>query len=683
MLEIIDGRKQFYQWDKNQRLLVNNDLITEVHYSNNDTQEALVCGVYEENGKRYANVPNILLQKRWDIKAYGCCAECVRAAQVFSVAYREKPADYVYEETEVIRYSTLHHRLQAVENTYAAVGYVDNAVSDKATVKYVDSKGSEIKGYVDNAVSDKATTGYVDKAVSNVKVDLTGYATEEYVNKAVDNVSVDLSGYATEKYVDDAISNVVIEGGNVQSDWNQNDSTKPDYIKNRLCYGEFETIVEATAQIGAGDSEFPNGYIIEGLNTDLLSLEDTYYVTINDDTVSDMAITMIEDMPCMGSYVVAIMVTMGLSREVAKEILATEMGYVEETEYNFFIGLLGDVALVFIENPTSECYVRIDKGTVVKKIPSMYIPKLPYLAKSEVVENAKSYSITWDGSTEGKVVVNGVMNQPEGDTMYYCKVSNAIPTAEQLNNGSVVWVEDGETKHNLIKNQDGGAEDKGNYISAVDGMLMVIKQPQQVGEIYYPSAGTYFINIDVMLQTNKRWQLRVMAISLDEAIFDCITIKPELMPNEVATKAYVDNAVSEGEYELIETITVNEDMAVTRTAEPNGTPYNFSALYIEISSTLENVEGYNIYLGWANGESAPYWVDRYTGNTGKTKKISYLECVKINGLYHTRYRTHTTNNYITSVQECVVAKASGNIIKIDMRNIVPAGITFNIWGVRA
>lgn len=116
MFKIETGRKSFHQWDVNQRLVIADPLITEVHFANTPAGEALVVEVYEEGGKRYANVPNILLQNAWTMRVYGCCEDCVRRRAVFQVVGREKPADYIYTETEVRTYEALADRIKALEN---------------------------------------------------------------------------------------------------------------------------------------------------------------------------------------------------------------------------------------------------------------------------------------------------------------------------------------------------------------------------------------------------------------------------------------------------------------------------------------------------------------------------------------------------------------------------------------
>lgn len=115
MLNIENGRSCLYQWDVDQRLEVLSDEITEVHFVNAVTSPALVCEVYEEDGRRFANVPNILLQQSWPIQAYGCCGSRVRDVLTCKVIRRERPADYVYTETELKTFASLEERIKKLE----------------------------------------------------------------------------------------------------------------------------------------------------------------------------------------------------------------------------------------------------------------------------------------------------------------------------------------------------------------------------------------------------------------------------------------------------------------------------------------------------------------------------------------------------------------------------------------
>ena len=115
MLRIDGGRAAFYQWDVNQRLSIEHDDVVNVAFTNSQTSPALICAVYAQDGIRYADVPNILLQQDLTLKVYGCCFDCVRVEAAFKVIARERPAGYVYTETEVKRYDDLERRIATIE----------------------------------------------------------------------------------------------------------------------------------------------------------------------------------------------------------------------------------------------------------------------------------------------------------------------------------------------------------------------------------------------------------------------------------------------------------------------------------------------------------------------------------------------------------------------------------------
>lgn len=113
MFKIVDGREHFYQWDANRQLQVEDSTITELHFCNKTDDCSLVVEVVDG----VANVPNILLQTAWDIRAYGFTGDYTKVEKRFKVVARTKPTDYVYTETEVLNYNTLKATVNAVNGT--------------------------------------------------------------------------------------------------------------------------------------------------------------------------------------------------------------------------------------------------------------------------------------------------------------------------------------------------------------------------------------------------------------------------------------------------------------------------------------------------------------------------------------------------------------------------------------
>ena len=112
-------RREFYQWDLNQKLLVEDPTVDEVHFCNGTSANTLVTEVYEFNGVRVANVPNAYLEDTKPIKAYSYCEQCyTKEMAIFNVIARSQPSDYVYEETEIKRWDGLEAEIATIKTDY-------------------------------------------------------------------------------------------------------------------------------------------------------------------------------------------------------------------------------------------------------------------------------------------------------------------------------------------------------------------------------------------------------------------------------------------------------------------------------------------------------------------------------------------------------------------------------------
>lgn len=143
MFKIYDGRECFWQWDLNQKLIVTNPTVTEVHFCNKTDDCSLVVEVYSIDGVFVADVPNILLQNDWTIRAYAYTGNHTLVEKRFKVNARTKPADYIYTETEVKNFETLAEQ----------VGYYKPVVDEEGNLTWEASKdtlpfapGANIKG---------------------------------------------------------------------------------------------------------------------------------------------------------------------------------------------------------------------------------------------------------------------------------------------------------------------------------------------------------------------------------------------------------------------------------------------------------------------------------------------------------------------------------------------------------
>lgn len=147
MFKIYDGREHFFQWDSERKLIVADHAIKEVHFCNRTDDCSLVCETYVEDGVTLVNVPNILLQTDWRIRAYAYDGNYTKYEECYEVISRTKPADYVYTETEVLNYNTLLKRMDEIDENivtsiedYLEENPIEVDLSDYYTKSEVDTK---------------------------------------------------------------------------------------------------------------------------------------------------------------------------------------------------------------------------------------------------------------------------------------------------------------------------------------------------------------------------------------------------------------------------------------------------------------------------------------------------------------------------------------------------------------
>lgn len=172
IFKIYDGRTNFWQWDTKQKLIVLDDRITEVRFSNRNMEHSKRRPVYTDNdGVRICNVPDVLLQLPKNLVAYACIKQddgtcsTVKAVK-FAVMQQPIPTDYVCEQDAII--DNILMRLELLENLMK-----DVELGKKSFIKFenmVDAaKWAVENGDPGDIVSIKLEEGWVAHIVENDK----------------------------------------------------------------------------------------------------------------------------------------------------------------------------------------------------------------------------------------------------------------------------------------------------------------------------------------------------------------------------------------------------------------------------------------------------------------------------------------------------------------------------------
>ena len=130
MIKLADGRGSLYQWDTGRQVECDAE---QVHFSNHHYGTSIDVDV--QNGK--ATIPNQLLTSATPLKAWAWAkdssGEYTKEEQIFIVAKRNKPSDYVYTPAEIKTWQDLQNQIGDLNNlTTAHKDNLVNAINDAA-----------------------------------------------------------------------------------------------------------------------------------------------------------------------------------------------------------------------------------------------------------------------------------------------------------------------------------------------------------------------------------------------------------------------------------------------------------------------------------------------------------------------------------------------------------------------
>ena len=113
MIKLADGRGLLYQWDTGRQVECDAE---QVHFSNHHYGTSIDVNV--RDGK--ATIPNQLLTSAIPLKAWAWVkdsnGEYTKEEQIFIVAKRNKPSDYVYTPTEIKTWQDLQNQIGNLNN---------------------------------------------------------------------------------------------------------------------------------------------------------------------------------------------------------------------------------------------------------------------------------------------------------------------------------------------------------------------------------------------------------------------------------------------------------------------------------------------------------------------------------------------------------------------------------------
>lgn len=168
------------------------------------------------------------------------------------------------------------------------------------------------------------------------------------------------------------------------------------------------------------------------------------------------------------------------------------------------------------------------------------------------------------------------------------------------------------------------------------------------------------------------------------------------VPSTYLMKNYVESLLGNTDnqkYELIETIEVTEDTTILRTKEPDGTPYNFSSMFVQLETTAASFPSTRLYFQYtskANPTQAIVGHDIATISNNTGTRRAFIEVFQHNGWWdssfidwHPYIGATNLKVYAASNKFVLTTENAPIINRFASTSTIPAGTTVKIWGVRA
>ena len=177
IFKIYDGRTNFWQWDRKQKLIVLDETVTQVHFSNRNMTHSVKRDVYDDNnGLRVCNVPSDLLKMPANLVAYAMVDGATVKSVKFAVVRRPMPSDYISDQNEEI------------EEKFTKIDIMlENLSENKADDIYYDEDGKYIQLVANGELVGNRVELHNDESIciDNCEVNSEGHLIITFINGRV------------------------------------------------------------------------------------------------------------------------------------------------------------------------------------------------------------------------------------------------------------------------------------------------------------------------------------------------------------------------------------------------------------------------------------------------------------------------------------------------------------------
>ena len=726
-MKIESGRKYFWQWELNRRLEVSEDC-TQVHFANGTTDKALVLDVFEENGKRLVKVPDELLRVAAQLRCYAWNGASVIETESFDVLPREKPDDYVYEPEEVRRYEKLEAELNTRSQGRSAK-YNFTTPGWKRVLNIIRGSGGML-----TFCYGQSSPLYMAQVAGIVFSGFVKYGNDT----SADTKPVLYQMYNNIFGEDDALENpgsiTKVRIGYPDPDQDNYDNGTSDAIRNPVncyldVYVDFDKNALNSGSVGfqmnyAGYSDSHNCEAITGetnaVNVGIYGEKLLYHeltldkksgiympgwgIQAKEISADSMRVggKKVLDAGDVDSALSSSSTNPVQNRVIKKAIDDAQKKGTSQVQFVFkaskvstpllFAGISSTESTAYLKDTdTKTPFLDVNGEPVDKKEAGAYVMAGVYGDINTGTLHAKAF----DAETEFKVKGNPIIDDTKiGGSAWTSKntVDKLCPSFTK--NGDLVVCEplvgypltvisyigqDGASKITLRQDNEDESRD------------YTVDLPYDISDASYNWTTGMLITAD-----DERIQLPPQVITALHGVntfqSDCgdTTVSGRVDPNNYWGKKLAEQeaelAKLNKQYELIEEVTLEEDAAsFTRTADPNGVPYGFSAVRVQIKAEIAD-KSQSLLSALGCATSSSYVYHQISNGLSTEVRHAHLMCRNDHGqldYYAMSSNTNSAGNILARAN--YLGKAWQNITRINLTaatSVIPAGTTIKIYGIR-
>lgn len=305
IFKIYDGRNYFWQWDTNQKLIILDETVDEVHFSNKGMTHAISKDVFtDKDGKRVCYIPDTLLTLPKNLIAAAIVtddnANKTLKQVKFAVQKRAIPSDYVVSDD--VQSEDITDRLNIVEeivedmrlnlpNTYDVKGSAEQALSDAKLYmrENYDPIGSA-ESVMNNLTEEIARAKNEEAAITRALHQINNRVAD--VEESIDTKIAEAVAKIMDN-PDEALNSI-----NELVDWVKNNSTKPKIVTITLFANSWTGDASPYSQVVTVNGVTENSKIdLQPTTLQVVALQDAEIVLTTENNAGIVTVWAIGDKP--------------------------------------------------------------------------------------------------------------------------------------------------------------------------------------------------------------------------------------------------------------------------------------------------------------------------------------------------------------------------------------------------